>query len=725
MHQRVYLNYAVKEKINGSGSTMLLRPFFPIEEKLSAKVSCLDLVLLLIEIPSSKVRKEILGNLNICELLVVLNGLTKDEKNDDFLEFDELNADVKPVWTDVVEVLNNFPCVKLVDSLTKAVGDAADGLGWFDLPIDSNEYDFLLEYLLDSKVNRIVFPLVEIMTKKFNKIYEVLENHCVALKIRNDNLSVIKDSENLKSKLRILTLVNYEHFETVEKLNYETLNIVGNEVDLFSVSTMIKKNENLKIIYFKGRLKDYIPLHIDDKMLVYYDLIVFDTIDNSQLSDLGSLTRIESLYSNFTLESNVSLDWLLKNCTQMKRLYYSLNFNTNLTQTITFTENFTKLEELTLKRCEFTIQNDGYKRSKLSFSDAMNNAVSSLHTLTLIECKIDSEFLDAFCGPSLMSIFLINCDIRYNSFVRLPVGLRNLTIINQDVDKCKNLVFMTFKKRSSFILSSSKKCMININEKIMTMKIPESHDTFMARLNEDYCITDGENKNNTISPYEKQSFSIQNLKFPFSSTIHFAIYPNFDAVNFKFMKVLAAKFDIFQTIIELYSFTNTFHDVRNVQEIQNVKVYRYDILRLQNHLKKILSKKVLTEQDNKFFSPYPCSCESPLRLSPASVSSAARKLRSPKSPKKPHSLALKALNTVNNRVSSTNTKSQNGKIKSHYACDVCGKYFSRSTALNRHTLVHKNHRPYKCEGCGYCFKRSDHLKVHKRVCTSESGGSPL
>ncbi|GAV27527.1 hypothetical protein PMKS-000995 [Pichia membranifaciens] len=684
-------------------------------------MSCLDLVLLLIEIPSPTVRKKILRNLNICRLLILLNGLAKDEKNDDFLEFDELKENFKPVWTDVVDVLNNFPCVKLVDSYTKASSDETDGLGWFDLPIDSNEYDFLLEYLLDSKVNRIIFPLVEVMTKKYNKIHEVLENHCVALKIRNDNLSVIKDSENLKSKLRILTLVNYEHFETVEKLKYETLNIIGNEVDLFSVSTMIKKNENLKIIYFKGRLKDYIPLHIDDKMLVYYELIVFDTIDNSQLSDLGSLARIKSLYSNFTLESNVSLDWLLKNCTQMKRLCYSLNFSTNLTQTLTFTQNHTELEELTLKRCKFSIQNNGDKRSKLSFSQAMNNAISNLHTLTLIECEIDSEFLDAFCGPSLMSIFLINCNIKFKSFVKLPVNLRNLTIINQDVDKCKNLVLMTFKKRSSFILSSSRKCMLNINEKILTMKIPESHDAFIARLDSDYSISSAESKNSKDSQHEKHTFNVQNLRIPYSSTVHFAIYPNFDPVDFKFLKILAAKFDIFQTIIELYSFTNTFHDVRNVQEIQNVKVHRYDIFRLQSHLKKILAKKVLTEQDNKFFSPYPCTCESPLRLSPASVSSAARKLRSPRSPKKPHSLALKALNTVNIRVARTNTKSQNGKVKSHYTCDICGKHFSRSTALNRHALVHKNFRPYKCEGCGYCFKRSDHLKVHKRVCTFRSG----
>lgn len=700
---------------------MLLRPFYPVEEKLSGRVSCLDLVVLLIEIPSSSVRKSILNNLNIRQLIVLLNALTKDEKNDDFFDFDELKENFKPLWIDVVDVLNAFPCVKLVDSYMKASGDGTVGPGWFDLSIDSVEYDFLLEYLLDSKVNRIVFPLVEIMTKKFNKIYEVLENHCISLKIRNDNLSVIKDSENLKSKLKILTLVNYEHFETVTKLKYETLNIIGNEIDLFSVSTMIKKNENLRIIYFKGRLKDYIPLHIDERILVYYDLIVFDTIDNSQLKDLGTLSRIDSLYSNFTLETNVSFDWLLKNCTNMKKLYYSLNFDTISKQILTRAQNFTELEEITLKRCKFTLEHTRDSHGGPSFSQMMNSAVFKLQTLTLIECEVDSEFLNSFCGPSLMSIFLINCDIKFKSFVKLPLNLRNLTIINQDVDKCKNLVLMSFKKRSSFILSASRKCMLNINEKILTMKIPESHEAFMVRLQDGYRVESGEKGSSNIdSQHDDCILDIQNLRIPFSSTIHFAIYPNFDPVDFKFLKVLEAKFDLFQTVIELYSFTNIFHDVFNIKDLKNVKVYRYDIFKLQDHLKKILAKRKLTEQDSKFFLPYPCSCEGSLKLLSSSFSSASRDIRSSRSSKNSHSSALKTLDTANIRIGRANIKKQNGKGKPRYTCEACGKYFSRSTALNRHALVHKNHRPYKCEGCGYCFKRSDHLKVHKRVCVSGS-----
>lgn len=716
---------------------MLLRPFYPIDYKLGKKINCTELASLLINITSSNIRKKILCYLNIRQLIIILKAITKDEKNDDFYNFNELDENLKSIWIDIVDVLNNFPCVKLVDSYNNNNCNDDDNSSnivkednndWFELSIDSNEYDFLLEYLFDSKFNKIIFPLIEIGTKKFNKIFEVLDNHCINIKIENDKISVIKDSKNFKSKLKILTLINYEHFETVEKLNYETLNIIGNEVDLFSISTIIEKNKDLKIIYFNGRLKDYIPLHINENIKVYYNLIVFDTIDQNQLKSLGNLNRINSLYLNFTLESNLTFNWLLNNCNNLEKLYFSLNFDSiNSIQIIENINNLSELKELTLKNCKILMKED--------FNSLM---LTNLNNLTLIDCEIDSKFLNSIYNQSIISISLINCDINYKSFIKISNYIKNLTIINKDVEQCKDLFFLTFKKRSSFKISTFNTCLLNINEKYITIKIPESHDIFFTKIN-DF------NYNNKI-------INLNNLEIPFNSTIYFSIYPIFNNINFEFLKKLIKKYDVYKTVIELYSFTNEFFQIFNIEKnIKNLKIYHYDLFKLQNYLKKLLSKKELDLQDKHFFLPYECSYENNAILSMTSK----KTLQSLK-----HSRSIRRTsdnsennfkrarinknsnnnnnNNINNssiNTTSTNTTNNNNKGKQInggknknitmingkrvHTCLECGKYFSRSTALNRHSLVHKNHRPFKCDSCGYCFKRSDHLKVHKRICTNK------
>ncbi|KAG0673634.1 hypothetical protein C6P42_002637 [Pichia californica] len=708
---------------------MLLRPFYPLEDSLSGKIETIQLAALLLEIPNSSIRKRILKYLDIRQLITILKAITKDEKRDDFYSFNDLSESRKSLWVDLVDVFNNLPCVKLVENdnnhnNTNNTNNnnnsnsnsnnnnnnnnyINEDTSWFELSIDSDEYDYLLEYLIDCQVNKIHFPLVEIGTKKYNKIHELLEKHCNKIKIPNDKISVIKDSEILKEKLQILTLVNYEYFDIVEKLlNYDTLNIIGNEVDLFSVSTLIQKSNNLKCIYFKGRLRDYIPREIDEKIKVYYDLIVFDTTDKSQLKDLGSLDRINSLYLSFTLESNINFNWLLNNCHQMRKLYISLNFDTNSNQILETLNDFPKLEDLTLKHCKIVINDDNLNSPILP----------NLKTLTLIQSDFDSNFLNAVCESSLIQIAFFNCNIKYKSFVKISNYMKNITIINQDVDQCKDLVFLTYKKRSSFKIAANNKCLLNVNEKLLTIKIPESHDLYLTKLHDDYDDND-------------DSINLNNLDIPFNSTLYFSIYPIFNHINFQFLKYIVKKFDVFKTIIELYSFTNEFYNILNIKNIENVKIYHYDILKLQLYLKKLLVKKELNDEENQFFLPYNCMCEnnSTILFQKTPISGQYLKnsnLMNITETKKPHSnMKLARVNKLNHAVinqnGSSNTNRNMKGVKRIHSCKECGKHFSRSTALNRHILVHANYRPFKCDGCGYSFKRSDHLKVHKRVCTGK------
>lgn len=695
---------------------MLLRPFYPVQEKLNTDIIVSELVEFLIRLPNVKnIRRSVLRHFNVRELIVLLHGLTKDDKGDEFYDYNTFETDWHLMWIDVVDALNDFPCVKLVDSYTILSDnsnypnglDKNDTLDCYELSIDSLEYDFLLEYLIDSNINKVKFKLIEINTKKFKKISEVLENHCYNLKIQNDNLSVIKDSEKLKEKLSILTLKDYEHYEVVEKLNYKTLNIIGNEIDVFSVSNVIKNNENLETIYFEGRLKDLIPTNINKDITVYYDMIVLDAVDKSQMENLGDINRFNKLYLNLTLESDIRLEWL-KQCLNLKSLYLSLAFIPTKSEILTSLSVFPKLTTLTLKHCEVLLEND--EDGVYDNGAFLKNIAPSLKSLTLIKCDINSNFLNKINGLDLTDIFLIDCSIQFDTFVKLPKNLRNLTILNEDVEKSKDLIILTYKIRSSFLLKSARSFLLNINESLMNVIIAENHDAFITSLKDPET-----NLNNKI-------INVDNLEIPFNSRLNFTVYPNFADIDFSFLKNIFELFDISNINIDIYSFTNVFSAILNIEDIENIQIHKYDVTKLQEHLKKVLAKKELDDQDKKFFSPYPCTREKPLvrvqelieatRMEVPKEQMITKFIINNQKKKKSIGFAVK----IDKLSKDTNNSSTTNSHPPIFVCDVCGKGFARNTALSRHSLTHKNYRPYKCEVCGYCFKRSDHLKVHQRIC---------
>lgn len=665
---------------------MLLRPYYELSHSFldTDEVSINDLVVLLLNL-SGSARLLLIKMFDIRRLILFLRAVSKNEAKDELYKFNEVSKFFCNVWKDLIKVINDFECLKLVDQYSIPNDD-------WELAIDSDEYEFLLEYVFDieSAEVQICFPLIDVQTTKFNKIFSLLEKHSHGLKISNDRLSVIKDSEILKKKLLVLDFHNYENFEIAKTLKFETLNVIGNEIDNFTVIKLISNNNSLKTINFKNRSKDLVPLQNTDQLRLHYDIAIYDTFSKSLLGSLGSLDQINELYFDFNADTDITLNWL-KNCRSLKKLYFSLSFETTRVEIIDMMGTYSQLEHLVLKRCEVKC-----------FACVQKFIMPKLRTITFIDCAFDFSFLEKLNVDQLVEVKLINCEITYDKMIKLPRNLQNLTIINEEIDQVKDFVFVTLQGRETCI-NPFFRINLNVNDFVVTLNAQDCHDIFMCRKG----FGDG---------------NLSYLNFIEGSKIIVSIFPHFDWFDLSPICSLVGSKKTFKTVLEIYSLSNQYQDFNELDLLPNFEKRLYDVYELFEYLQLILQKEELDEKDKMFLIKW--------RYMPRLLTTNKEKQETKRRSKTSKQEKFSKNESKNNKTKRGKKEGCN-KILSNkvenasalkvtqlpYSCNVCKKSFARTAALNRHALIHRDMRPFLCEKCGYSFKRADHLRVHKRACS--------
>src|SRR5277367_4084092 len=68
----------------------------------------------------------------------------------------------------------------------------------------------------------------------------------------------------------------------------------------------------------------------------------------------------------------------------------------------------------------------------------------------------------------------------------------------------------------------------------------------------------------------------------------------------------------------------------------------------------------------------------------------------------------------------THDETRSNEREKKYACDTCGKRFTRPSHLNIHERNHSGEKPFKCAECGQRFTDKSNLTKHLRIHTGET-----
>ncbi|QPG76421.1 hypothetical protein FOA43_003810 [Brettanomyces nanus] len=790
--------------------------------------SLVDLILLL---PNFELQKRILNELSISQLIAFLVGLVKDPENThEFRDLHTLSENGDRLYKTIVQLLNTFPCIKLVDELVPCRDDSftdslqevaeaklndhqnghsdpvekattelfpannptdsahfdaiktafagtaaasssssssgADGL-YVDDPFDddddelqnaasckyqlsvlSSEYHWLLEYLMNGSDRGIMLPLVEIKTRHLNKIGELIKRFTSAVKINNRRLTMLGSSDSVLRKLRVVTLSNYENLDTIQKCDCcQKLIIYGNEIDMSAVSTLVRKIPSLKRIYYKGCVgrKDK-PLVKLDNGTNLFDLIMLEGVDYELLETYGlqnfrglSIHILDDTESNSNLTEDTTknknsypnLDYLLHNLPNLETFDLNCLFDDHFIDAALHVGSQTKnkkLRNLTLSRCKFSDSSD-FK------------GFESLEYLKLIDCSLSSGLLSTLnsCN-TLYQIALVNCEIEWDCVLRLPCNLRKLTLRNNDVEKCKNLLFISYSLPTTIFDAGADM------DRLITLDLNSEKQYFRVE------------SSNILAVYKP--VRDVHVHFPENmSHLSLANYPNFESIDLS--GVSPDEFKLLKVVdVNVYAYGNAWHKPIHLplENSINYKMKYVNVNRIGKEPPKLKGFLKISSEELFFESAENDSdiCMSSSSDGERSETNSRRRGRGRRGKKsrargrKPGRRSSK----VNEMVSEADVSVSDGKyvdrnsedlsvfqsgyqgrrlpfpVAKHtappmaspddptkpYQCRFCKRSFDRRENFRRHSLIHTDYRPYVCPKCKKGFKRSDNLRSHMRVC---------
>lgn len=285
--------------------------------------------------------------------------------------------------------------------------------------------------------------------------------------------------------------------------------------------------------------------------------------------------------------------------------------------------------------------------------------------------------------------------------IRLPRSLSDFTIVNEEIEEVKDLVFLTLQSRSSRI-NPFCRISLNVNDFVVTLNPQDCHDIFMCRKG-----------------FGSTNFS--QLNFIEGSKIIVSIFPHFEWFDLSSVHLLAKSKTVSKVILELYSLNNHYQNFNEVDSLPNVEKQMYDVYELFEYLQLLLKKEELDEKDKMFLVDWPYVSRQPITRADSQGLKRGNKIRHEKL-SKDEGTNLKRKRGKRSFQDTLESKAIEDtpvlKNELSYFCDICKKSFARIAALNRHSLVHEDMRPFVCGECGSSFKRADHLRVHKRGCSS-------